>query len=642
MKYALLVLLMVSCVLSACSSLPMVSDVDVDMHQDKGSLLDFYERLNSELKLVKPKSDEAENRRQYIAITGEKIAENKVQIILNNLDRQLDTHSIAVLDHALSQSADIEEYSQKVYNDLKAQFEQAISQKKGIVLAKEAEYAELSDDDALKKVALLESIAAIYGEGLSADQALSQKTVYITSLYANADVAMTEKNYKKANMLVDYLDVLSPGYPGVSDIRQKLLAAEYEEQLWDALGKSQTDRAYATFFKLMQIPSYIETHPDIVPIADDMVQFFIAEGDQSMQAKAIDAAYQSYSRVRFIRNAIGAADEYSVGEKKFIESIEKRFTAYLDNSQAVPAFGHLLILQELMPNHGAVLKNMQTLEEAVLSAATIKILVMSFTNATQYDDLGSQIISKIKEALMHSKSQLVTVIDEHEVATNFSPSQIVSMPNPSSYYVLSGELLNAKLKTHSEQTLESKQVLIAYEKVVNPEYQQWSELSKRKRKELVEPESSIDKPVIKDIQMIKNTDEQKSMLSVAYRLAEAVSSSVVFSDTLVKEESFLAVNMPAVREGFFVQEEQKVALKTDEELLDELMQSIASDAYHKIVDQVKLLEDDYLKKADNALVLEDFNLAAANYAYGFMLKIAEEQPDEDALKKLKTYSLRWR
>jgi hypothetical protein len=641
MKNSVWALLLGASLLSACSSIPMITDIDVLTNQNNGSLVSFYNQLNADLQLVKPKTDEAENRREYIAITGLKIAEEKEQVILNDLDRELDKHSIATLEKSLAQATSIEPYNQKVYSDLRAQFEQAISQKKGLILAKEAEYYELTDKNAPAKVALLDEIAAIYGESESGSQIQTQRAAYIKSLYENANIEMTKKRYEDVTMLVDHLETIDPNYPGLGEMRHQLLAAEYEQQFWDALGKGQTDRAYFTFNKLTQIPQYVETHPDVVPIADDMAQFFIAEGDQWMRSKAIDSAYQSYSRARYIRVVTGRAEEYSVGEKRFIDYIEKRFMSYLGRSQTVPAFGHLMILKELMPAHEAVLKYSQSLQDTVLSDATIKILAMNFSNTTEYRALGSQLVAKINQAVIAAVGEQVKIIDEAVVATSYSPSQIVSMANSSSYYVLSGEILDAAVKQKNEEIAETQHVLTGYEKVSNPEHQEWLALSKRKRKDMLQPAPIIDQPVEQDVTIIKNVIEQKAALSVAYRLADAVSASVVFSDALVKEETINTVNIPRVEVGLFIQPEKKTELKTDAQILDALMQSMAEDAAQKLVAQVETLQGNYLRKADQALVLEDFNSASADYAYGFALSAAKQNADEDALSKLRTYSLRW-
>ncbi len=628
--------------LMACASEPMITDMDVLVYQNKGELPGFYDRLQSELKLAKPKSDLAENRRVYIGKVGEKIAEEKEQVILNELDRELGKHTIATLQAALEKTVIIKNYSERNYTDLRMQFEQAISQKKGVILSKEAEYYELTDKDAVQKVQLLDAMAEIYGPGQDADQIAMQRTAYINGLFQNAQTAMSNKRNEDVVQLLDSIEKIDPNYPGLGDMRHLLLASDYEQQFWDALGKGQTDKAYETFYKLTQIPDYVQTHPDVVPIAADMAQFFIAEADQLMKDKSVDGAYLSYSRSRYIHNVIGKADVYSAGEKKFVDFIDKRVAEYVSQSLLIPAFGNLAILQELMPGHPTVLKYVQKLNDDVLAESAIKIISTGFTDNNVNKSVGSLVVAKIIQELMKLMPAQVQIIEGPVVASNYMPSQIITMPNSSAYYILSGEVLDATLNKTEESSSVTKRVLTSYIQEPNPSYNEWLDLSKRKQKEIPQPPATIQKPVEEDVVIEKTTIEQRAVLSVAYRLANAISASVVFSDAPTQKETVTTENVKGVQAGLFVQEPQNAPVRSDAEIMDMLASTLAIEAAEKIVAQVESLQESYVKKADQAIVLEDFNAGVANYAYGYALTASKKNPDEDALKKLRLYSLRWK
>jgi predicted nucleotidyltransferase len=627
--------------LVACASEPMMTDVDVLVHQNQGELLSFYERLQSELKLAKPKSDLAENRQIYIAKVGEKIAEEKEQVILNELDRELSKHSIAILQSALEKSADMKPYSEKSYTDLRMQFEQAISQKKGVILSKEAQYYELTDKDALLKVQLLEEIATIYGPGQDADQIAMQRTAYVNGLFQNAQTAMTNKRNEDVVQLLASIEKIDPNYPGLGEMRHQLLASDYEQQFWDALGKGQTDKAYETFHKLTQIPDYVQTHPDVVPIAEDMAQFFIAEGDQAMKEKLVETAYLSYSRSRYIHNVIGKAETYSPGEKKFIEFIDKRVAFYMDKSMSIPAYGNVEILQELMPGHPSVLTYMQKLNDEILAESAIKIISTGFTEADINKTTSGLIVAKIAQQLMNTMPAQLQIIEGEVVTTNYMPSQIIALPNSSAYYILSGEILDASVSKTEEPSSTTQRVITSYIQEANPAYNEWLDLSKRKQKEIPQPPATVEKAVEEDIAIEKMTIEQNAVLSVAYRLANAVSASVVFSEAPTQKKARVTENIKGVVAGLFVQEAKDTPIPTDAEILDELATELAAQVAEKIASQIENLQLAYVKNADQSIVLEDFNNAVANYAYGYVLSKSKKNPDEKALQKLRTYSLRW-
>ena len=631
-----------SLILSACSSVPMVTDIDLLTHQNKGDLMAFYQQLQGELKLAKPKSDVAENRRIYIQKVGQKIAEEKEQAIFNGLDSELDKNNISTLQAALDKGADIRNYNGDVYEDLRRQLDQAISQKKGVILSKESQYYGLGDKDALKKVELLDEIAEIYGPGAQAKQTQDQRSAYLENLLQNASEAMKTKRYEDAEMLVDNLEKIDPGHAGIEEIRHQLLAAGYEQQLWDALEKGETDKAYATFYRLTQIPDYLKTHPDVVPVAEDMAQFFIAEADQSLKKKNLSAAYQSYSRVRYIREVTNTADQYSPGEKKFIDLIDKKLERYVKYSHLVPAYGSLLILQELMPGHPAIMKYEQLLQDEIFSEAVIKVITMNFSDSTVDSAIGRPLVSKVAAMISSKQPKEIRMIDSQVAAAHYMPAQVVNLPNPASYLILSGEVLDTKITKQEQPVSETKHVLTGYVKEANPAYGEWQSLSSRKRKETIQPPITVDKPVEEDVVVNKTLIEQNGLMAVNYRLADVVSASVIYSDTINENKTFNYEDIPPVDAGLFVVKEQKAEVRSDDQVISELSDKVAEKIADKIVERVNKLQENYLKKADRSVVLEDFDTATSNYAYGYILSRMRENPDEDCLAKLKTYSLRWK
>lgn len=640
MKNMRLGVLILAIFLSACASEPLITDMDVLTHQNNGELLNFYSRLNSELKLAKPTSDLAENRRIYIAKVGEKIAEEKEQVVLDGLDREFGKHSIATLQSALEKTLDIKSYSERIYTDLRMQFEQAITQKKGVILSKEAEYYELTDKDALRKVQLLDEITAIYGPGQDADQVGMQRNAYIQGLFQNAQKLMVSKRYEDVVQLLNSIEKIDPEFDGIDEMKGQLLAADYEQQFWDALGKGQTDRAYETFHRLTQIPDYVSAHPDVIPTADDMAQYFIAEGDQAMSDKSLDMAYVAYSRARYIRTVIGNADIYSPGEKKFIDLMDKRFSDYLSKSMAVPAMGTLAIIEELMPTHPS-LQYAKKINEDILAEASIKIITAGFTGNNPEHDFAGMITGKIITQLKEALPSQLQIIDSALAATDYAPSQIISRPNPVSFYILSGEVLEASLAKKEKKTSTTMNVLTGVIKEPNPAYNEWLSLSKRKQAQIPQPAVTIDKPVEEDVVIEKTVTEQNAVLSVAYRLANAVSASVIFSDSPSEKGQFIAENIKGVEAGTFVQPEKVEAILPATEIWEKLSSSLAVDAATKIAAQVTSLQESYIKNGNQYVVSEDFNKALENYAYAYSLSTLDEGSDTDALKKLRIYSLRW-
>jgi hypothetical protein len=234
------------------------------------------------------------------------------------------------------------------------------------------------------------------------------------------------------------------------------------------------------------------------------------------------------------------------------------------------------------------------------------------------------------------------VIEGSVVAANYSTDQVKTLSNPQSYYFLSGEILEASVDKVEKPASVTKRVLTSYKRVENPEYIAWTQLKKRQKKETAEPPSTVEVPVEEDVTIKKSIIEKQGVFSITYRLAESVSAGVAFSDALNKRNSFTGENVEGVELGLFKAESVIADLPSDADMLESLSVEVAVDAAAKIAEQILKLEEAYVKKADAAVISEDFNDAAENYGYRNVLLQAQGEVDEDILSKLRTYAIRWK
>ncbi len=646
MRKSIVSVVLLSSLLGACSSLPPITDQDVQASFNRGELLTLYKSMQTDLELPKIGDSEIENRKKYIKIVGEKIAGEQEREIRGKLDSNQDgkiddDHDIATLQSALEEAGKIEKYNKSIYQDIREELERKIQLKKDEIRKKEEEYSQLADKDAPKKVQLLNEIATIYG-GQEAEQVVMQRTAYIDGLYQNAEAAMKSKRHEVVVMLIDNLEVINPSYPGIKEMRHRLISAEYEQQFWDALSKGRTDEAYDTFRQLTKIPNYLETHPDVVPIVEEIAQFFIADGDKQMGSHSIVTAYQAYSRARYIRNVMGKGDIYTPGELKFIETMDKRLQRYMSESATVPAYGYLSIIEELNPDHPSVTKYAQKINNAMLNDATIKLIPSAFTESESKRSLGRGIVSKINQSLMEKIPTRIQVIEGSKAATNYSTEQVKELPNPGSYYFFSGEILEAIVEIQERPASVNKRVLTSYKKVENPEYVAWDQLKNREKKKIPAPEATIEVPVEEDVKVKKTIIEKQGVFSITYRLADALNASVVFSDAMNKKASFTGENIEGIELGLFSQESISADLPSEADILEILSDQISTEAADKIAAEIEALEVAYVTRADSAVVSEDFNAAAANYGYSNVLLQARGQVDDEVLRKLRAYVIRWK
>lgn len=636
MKKNILWLAMVM-LLASCSSEPMITDYDVLVSENRGELNSLYQRLSADLDAAKINSALAQNRKLYLDRVGRKIAEEKERVILNRLERDINKHDIATLEAEKVNAAEIEPYNRELYLELTMQLQQSIDDKETLIREKEFQFEQLDDNRAPEKVRLLDEIAAIYG-GEKAIETQQRRSAYVDALYQQASVALQNKRIEDVKRYLKNLETIQPDYPGLDSLRHGLIAAEYEQQFWDALSKGQTDRAYETYKQLTRIPDYLQKHPDVVPIAEDIARYFIAEGNKQIGVYAVSSAYQAYSRARYVKNTLGQQGNYSEGELKFIDFTARRLQGWVEKQAWIPAYGFLLILQEMKPEHELIQQHAADINNAILQEAAIKIVAADFTNVESGSSLGQRIAGDIRQQLKTQAGRRIDVLEN----AGLTRADIAALPNAASYYLLGGEVLEAAI-SQKEQTLqERKQVLISYKRVENPEYIAWTKLKKREKKAIPEPVATIEEPVEDTVTLNRHLSEKQAKLSVTYRLTSSLNGQVVFADAINKDEHFQAESIEPLTVGLFVQEAQTETLPENNDILQNLSVAVAAEATEKIVGQVQMLEKNLLKLADQSVVAENFNAAAKYYAYSYVLLQADNQQDEDLLEKLRNYAIRWK
>ncbi|NRB38181.1 MAG: hypothetical protein HRU20_06885 [Pseudomonadales bacterium] len=648
MKKTILSSVLLAGLLVACGSDPIVTDMDILVAKNNHSLSKLYQRLQSDKKVAKPSSDWAESVRINLDKVGREIALEKEQKVLASLQGEkaiydpaelMARHDIATLEQAFERSSGIEPYNKEIYLGLIRQIEKAINNKKIEVRVRQADFDRLSDREALKKIAVLDEIAELSGGDVAAEIQL-QKTAYIDGLFAQAEAALKSKKHEVVLMHLTNLEQIDADYPGLDTLRNSLYAEEFEQQFWDALGDGDTDLAYELFYKLSKIPVYMENNHSIKPIAEDIAQYFLVAGKSSMDNFNMAEAYQAYSRARYIRNLLGQEEKYDDGEKAFIEQLVTRIHYFMDNDQSMHAYGYLSVLDEIQPNHPLLVELTPTVNEKILSEAVVKIVQQPFMgkkNDYQFDALLNKALAAAIKAELPTRVQLLAGQDK----ANYTAEKVKSLSNVAGFYSFSAEILAITLETQSVEESEITNVLVSHQRIENPDYIQWQNLSKRAKKVTPEPEPTISKPIKQDVE-IKHVHHKKlAESSVTYRINEIASADVVISDALNDVVDHAVTTTAAVDQGEFKLAAVVVQLPADTQVLQELADKVAKSISAKLVVSIDKMEDEYTEKAKLAYVAKNYSVAAANFAYRNVLYQAQGKANEDILSGLRKSAMNW-
>ena len=648
MKKALVSSLILAGLLSACGSDPIVTEMDILAAKNNHSLPKLYGRLQDDQKLAKPSSEWAETIRINLDKVGREIALEKEQKILASLQGEkalydpealMQQHDIDRLQQALKRSEDIEPYNKEVYYGLARQLEKVINDKNVEVRLRQKDFQRMSDRDAIKKVALLDEISEIAGGDMASETQL-QKTAYIDGLFAQAESALKKKRHEDVIMHVKNLEQIDPNYPGLDTLRNSLHAEEYEQQFWDALGDGDTDMAYELFYKLSQIPVYMDNNRSIKPIAEDIAGYFLVAGKSAMAKFNMPDTYEAYSRARYIRNVLGQADRYDDGEKAFIDHLVTRINHFASNDNTLQAYSYMSVLEEMQPDHALLTDLAPELNNKVLNMAVLKLLKLPFTETDKQYAFASLLdlaLAKELKATLPTKLQILDAAEKDK----YSAEKVRMQDNAAGFYVFSAEVLGIELESQTSEQAESKNVLVSHQRVVNPEYTEWTALSKRAKKSTPAPENTMQKPVMQNVQIIHVLDKKKANSSVTYRINHLPDNEVTVSDALIDTVKASSKSTQALQQGEFNQPGVAEAVPADDEMLTQLADTVAKGVVKKLSSSITKMEDAYTEKAQAAFVANSYGQAASNFALRNVLLQAEGKSDQEILSRLRISAMHW-
>lgn len=634
--------LLLASLLVACSSQPMYSDVDVLKAKNKGELYQLYEKMSSEYSLVKPSSDRARNILSFQEEVGLEIANEKEQVLLNAVGRDLTQHDIATLNKAKADAAPIQEYNDAVYIALRARLDQEIFIKEKMFAEKRAEFQLLKLAQSSRKVELLDEMAVIAG-GEQAEGLKQERIRYVEGLMESAQLNMKKQRYEQVVLILEQLQIIAPEHGSLQGLEYELIEAEFEQQFWDALGAGDKNKSLELLKRLTAIPNYLQDNSDVLSIAKDLQSLFLSDADGKMKGMQIIAAYDDYSKASYIQSQLGAAKQYSEGEKNFIRVIENKLLAAQEANNIVLSYGLLSILEELQYDNAMVEEFAPSVNNALLDQATIKILPRQLNSKP--DDL--EVAQVFSNALaQHIQLELKTRVSVYNLVRQAKLTQAELSINPSAWFEVTGDLLKSSLETNNTAEKEVKNVLVSYQTVVNPDYEAWSQLPSRKRKAATEPAATIEKPVYKDVDISSVKIAKKANLSVSYRLIDQEKKAVLFFSS---QESYLSADgvvQKAQKEGLFSVPEQEARLPLDADMMGQVIADAVMEVTQKLKPELEGLEGRYMQAGEIAFLDKSYNRSAEQFAYADILAQSKNKKLKlrkglSATEKMRLSMMRW-
>jgi hypothetical protein len=333
--------------------------------------------------------------------------------------------------------------------------------------------------------------------------------------------------------------------------------------------------------------------------------------------------------------------DYNSSELQFLAIIDKKLKLAFESKNYLPAFGYLSILSEFQSEHPSIERYGQTLNNAMLEQATIKFVPSYLTDTKGHKQLSREVIFQVGKQLSDATKGHVKFIERALSSAEFTPSKVLQKANPGAYYFFSGEILSASVTSSQKQIISEEEVLTSYLTVENPEYVAWSNLKRRQQEKLAQPEMTMQIPVMKNVEVVKDLVTKDARLAVSYRFAKA-EGKVVLVDAVDELISVSDEGNKGIDEGLFKQEEKLVELPSDEVLYQQLANAAAAKIVALVKDNVEMLENRYALDAQEAALANNSNIAFENYVYDAMVMKSRGVNNAENLEQLRYFAIRFK
>ncbi len=209
-------------------------------------------------------------------------------------------------------------------------------------------------------------------------------------------------------------------------------------------------------------------------------------------------------------------------------------------------------------------------------------------------------------------------------------------------FIVQGTILDAKVETTSKVGRETRRVVTGQETITNPDHTRWMALREKERNKTPEPPRTLRQDVTEDVTIEVNNVRKVGIISVSYRVVEASSGRVLFTDSIQTKQEFQDEGRQGVQLGNFKQETDFVELPPDIEILSGaggLADKISEEIGVKLVTFLQDPEEQYSAGASRFVQEGDYLSAARKAAYSIVLRERKSKEMGTLKQDLKRYAM---
>jgi len=615
----------------------------------QASLESLFDQISLQLRSAERGTDRAAELDRQLRTVGGELAQRasaSVRTRLSQVGRIDGQLPLGALEREQGALDSIKRWDAGVHGQISDEVQKQIDATRAAIAQRERDLESSSEDEILEQLRILADLSALSGTG-SANQAryAEQREEILRDVSKDAEEAIRNEDYEKAQSL---LGIVQEVNPGDSDTRKRKCEVDGKvviKRFSDALETGRVGRSTSMLSQFSETDCFQEVRDGLAESAAPIAEAFGMLAEEAVAAQDLSLAYQRFQDARLIQKLLLERTGNLPGMEGFLAQVDQAYQRAIGAKEFGLAWGYLNVLTEFGPTTPMIRRRLRVVKEEISQRAVRGLTAYPFADSpSSAAKVGDAVASKVVQHLFQQipndvriveREQLERILEECKRGGNCA--ELVTAD-----FIVQGSILDAKVETTSESGTETHRVATGNEAVVNPDHVRWSQLDDGDRKRTAEPARTVNRDVTEDVTIEVTSVRKVGIISVSYRVVQANSGRVLFTDSIQTKQEFQDEGRQGVQLGDFKQETDFVELPPDIEILsghDGLADKIAEAIGGKLVEFLQNPEDQYARDAKLFESEGDFTSAARQAAYAIILRESKSKEIGELRSELKRYAM---
>ncbi len=498
----------------------------------------------------------------------------------------------------------------------------------------------------LQRINLLSELSALSGTG-SEEQAryAQQRDEILRNVSKEAEEAILNEDYEKAQDLLGIVQEVNPQDEGTRQAKCEVDGKVIVKRFNDALETGRTGTTMTMLTEFAETDCFADIKAGLAAEAGPMAEAFGMMGMEAVSAGDHGGAYRRYQDAAVISQLLLDRKPDLPGVQTFLKHVDERADKAFKAGEFGVAWGYLNVLTEFGPTTPKIRQRLRQARDEIARRAVRGLTAYPFEDSeTSATTIGDAVSSKVVQYIFRTIPSDVRIVEREQLERILDECKRSGTCDEldTADFIVQGSILDAKVETTEKSGTETRRVVTGQETVTNPDHVRWMQLREKDREKTPEPPRTITRDVTEDVTIEVTSVRKVGIISVSYRVVEASSGRVLFTDSLQSKQEFQDEGRGGVQLGNFKQETDFVELPPDIEILsgtDGLADKVSEEIGGKLADFLKNPEDQYSIEAERFVSEGDFIGAARRAAYSIVLREIKSKDVGNLREDLKGYAM---